>query len=88
MKLYLYEKNTLKRLEIVEGRIIDNETVILDDGSTLLVSPMCELSSKPDMSERLLEIAKIKEPCDRERIELLEELMAKIMYGGTLNEQI
>lgn len=81
MRLYIYDKGSLELLKTTDGMVIGRDCVKTKDGVLVLPESM-EVSSKSDLSQALLSERAVLEPTDKERIELLEELIAEIMYGG------
>ena len=79
--LYVYEKSSLKKLMEINGEIISKDAVRLNGGSVLIIPSTCELSEDENLTQTLLEKWG-NEPSDKQRLDLIEEVLAEIIFGG------
>ena len=84
MKLYLYNKNNLEQFMVVYGEVEGSNSVWLDEGGVMHLPAFIEASSKPDLSEKLMEEASILAPDTESRLAALEEAVASLIYGGEI----
>ena len=82
MKLYIYDKGSLELFRTVYGCVLGRDCVKTDDGDVMVLPENMEVSAASDLSQALLSEKAVLEPTDKERLELLEELIAEIIYGG------
>lgn len=83
MKLYLYDTESKRVLMELEDVISysDNQ-VITKKGRVSPLADYCELSAVPDCSETLRAAWRRNEPSDKERLDEIEYLLAKLLFGG------
>ena len=88
MTLYLYKIGTgtpLLSIENVQSYTAERVTALETDGGSVVYAPLaadCELSGKADCSEALRAAWREQNPSEQERVELLETLVAELLYGG------
>ena len=66
-------------------QMIERVTALETDGGSVVYEPLaadCELSGKADCSEALRAAWRERNPSEQERVELLETLVAELLYGG------
>lgn len=84
MTLYLYKTGTsVSELTIENVVSYTSEKAVTEDGSVYnLFGSELELSSKPDCSETLRADWKRDHPSQEQRMEELESILAKLLFGG------
>ena len=81
--LYLYNKYNKELLLTVEGTMCSADRIIdSQDGGTIGFGDEVEVSSLPDLSEELRKQYREDNPTPEDRLELVEEIMAQILFGG------
>ena len=80
--LHLYNKQNNKLLLTVTGEISGINRLASEDGGTITFGDDVEISSLADLSETLCQQYRENNPTQEDRLALVEDIMAEILFGG------
>lgn len=83
MKLYVYNTDSMTLVNELDAVSYNGDGAQLEDGFCYLGDKL-EISETPDLSQRLRKMWSDRNPSATERLNLLEELLVGLIYGGEL----
>ena len=86
MTLYIYDKNEIKLVRTLEGVLTDRDTVKTDGGETIVLSDGLGVSLDDTLAADEREKALTPMPSVSERVEILEQMVTEMLFGGVYGQ--
>lgn len=86
MTLYIYDKNEIKLVRTLEGVLTDRDTIKTDGGETIVLGDGLGVSLDDTFVADEREKALTPMPSVSERVEILEQMVTEMLFGGVYGQ--
>ena len=86
MTLYIYDKNEIKLVRTLEGVLTDRDTIKTDGGETIVLGDSLGVSLDDTFAADEREKALTPMPSVSERVEILEQMVTEMLFGGVYGQ--